>query len=503
MNAKKLTILALFLATASMSQAQYPYLEDGLRISQSDQGSTARFKAMGNAQTALGGDLSSIAGNPAGLGYFNNSDASISFDFINDGNQSTYYSNSSVTQQNKLGFNQVGVVFNFPTYRGKGQNLQTGWLNFNVGVSYNKTQDFKSAVTFMGENDASSYTDMLADESGRDDIFYDWGYKSYLVDHNGDYYYPTTSEEYTNNQKSEDFRSGFQHQTSIAFGANYSNQFYIGASVGIAGFEYKSNRTFSEVGIMKDAAGINYYDPESEFLDPTSQAHQFLDADYELLFTGNKVTRGSGVNATLGMIFTPTNMIRIGVSATTPTWYQVTEDYSMYLDTRMVDPDTDADLLNYEAPQEDFYDEYTVRTPYKLNAGIAAIFEQGLISADVEYVDYTSIRINDEDYTSIIQDKYKGTANLRIGGEYRFSPEFLVRAGYNYKGSPYKDTESIRQTASAGLGYRVNNYYIDLAYQNQNYSFEYTPYQSEVNPTQAAKIDNSRNNIILTLGVKF
>src|SRR5690606_4322132 len=102
MNSKKFTILALFIAFAGLAHAQY--LEDGLRISQSDQGSTARFKAMGNAQTALGGDLSSIAGNPAGLGYFNNSDASISFDFINDGNQSSYYSNSLVTQQNKLGF---------------------------------------------------------------------------------------------------------------------------------------------------------------------------------------------------------------------------------------------------------------------------------------------------------------------------------------------------------------------------------------------------------------
>src|SRR5690554_8047142 len=86
MNRKKITLLAALLCLAGASQAQY--LEDAMRFSQPEYGGSARFRAMGNASTSLGGDLSSITGNPAGLGFFNNSDAGISLNYFNDTNRS-------------------------------------------------------------------------------------------------------------------------------------------------------------------------------------------------------------------------------------------------------------------------------------------------------------------------------------------------------------------------------------------------------------------------------
>jgi hypothetical protein len=508
MNLKRFSILGLLIGISSISQAQY--LEDGIRFSQNEIGGTARFKAMGGAQTALGGDLSSIAGNPAGLGFYNNSDASISFDFLNDNNKSTYFSTTTDRQKSKLGFEQAGVLVHMPIHKRYGQNLQTGWLNFNFGIAYNKTQSFHTDVDYQGMNNISSYTDLLADESPFDDVYDEWGFDSYLVDNNGQFFYPTTSETQTNSQRNLDLRKGSQYQTTIAFGANYGNQLYIGASVGIAAFHYESDRSFTEFGFMKDADDFNLIDPNSEFLVPGSDANAFLSEAYELAFSSRQVTDGSGVNATLGMIFLPHKMWRIGVSATTPTWYKVRDDYSMFLDSWMVNEATDNVLFNYQSPEETFYDEYDLRTPYKLNAGVAALFEQGLVSADLEFVDYASMRItqsggamvNDAN-TQDIKELYQGALNFRLGGEYIFSPQLLARAGYNYQGSPYKDYDSTRQTVSAGLGYRINNVYVDLAYQNQLYKYNHTPYQSTTNPTQAASIDNTRNNILLTLGVKF
>jgi long-subunit fatty acid transport protein len=500
---KKIGLLGYFLGLISFSQAQQ-YLDDGIRFSQSDIGGTARFKAIGGAQTALGGDLSSIAGNPAGLGFYNNSDASFTLDYLNDLNKSTYFSTSTDRQKNKLGFDQAGVLIHLPVHKSYGQNMQSGWLNFNIGISYNKTQDFNTNIDFTGENNISSYTDMLADASDiPNSVYKPWGQASYLVRDNGSYYYPTTSENFSNNQHNKEFRRGSQYETNIAFGANYGNQFYIGASVGIAGFHYESNKTYTEIGIMKDATEFNFHDPNVDFLDPNAPAHSFLDEDYELLFNSFQVTDGSGVNATLGMIFLPHRMWRIGVSATTPTWYKVRDDFTMYLDSWMVDHVTDQELFSYSSPEENFYDEYDLRTPYKLNAGVAALFEEGLITADVEFIDYASMRINQESQTTAIKEFYKSALNFKVGGEYKFSPQLLVRAGYNYKASPYKDYESTRKTVSAGLGYRLNNMYVDLAYQNQLYHQEYVPYQSTVNPTEAALIENTRNNVLLTLGVKF
>lgn len=501
-NFKKLCLLGCFLGLISFSQAQY--LDDGIRFSRGDIGGTARFKAMGGAQTALGGDLNSIAGNPAGLGFYNNSDASFTLDYLNDLNKSTYFSTSTDRQKNKVGFDQAGVLIHLPVRKAYGQNMQSGWLNFNVGISYNKTQDFNSNIEFSGENNISSYTDMLADASDMANTVYrQWGQASYLVRDNGSYYYPTTSENFSNNQNNKEFRRGSQYETNIAFGANYGNQLYIGASVGIAGFHYESDRTYAEIGIMKDATEFNFHDPNVDFLNPSSQANRFLNEDYELLFNSSQVTDGSGVNATLGMIFLPHRMWRIGVSATTPTWYKVRDDFTMYLDSWMVDHVTDQELFSYSSPEENFYDEYDLRTPYRLNAGVAALFDEGLISADIEFIDYASMRINQESQTTTIKDTYQSALNFKVGGEYKFSPQLLARAGYNYKGSPYKDYESTQQTVSAGLGYRINNIYVDLAYQNQVYDQEYVPYQSTVNPTEAASIKNTRNNVLLTLGVKF
>jgi long-subunit fatty acid transport protein len=509
---KKLGFIGLFLGLIGSTQAQY--LEDGIRFSQSDIGGTARFKAMGGAQTALGGDPSSIAGNPAGLGFYNNSDASLSLDFLNDFNKSTYFSTSTDRQKNRLGLEQAGVLLHLPIHKPYGNNMQSGWLNFNIGISYNKTQNFNTSIDFNGVNDISSYTDMLADESPFIDtnfpnypdfnnVYDEWGFDSYLVDNNGQYFYPTTSTIFSNNQGNTDFRTGSQYETNIAFGANYGNQFYIGASVGIAGFHYESNRRFTELGAMKNATEFNEIDPNSIFLNPNNEAYSFLDEDYELAFSSQQITDGSGVNATLGMIFLPHRMWRIGLSATTPTWYKVRDDYSMYLDSWIVDKNTDNELFNYASPKENYYDEYDLRTPYKLNLGVAALFEEGLITADLEFVDYASMRINQESNTEDIKGLYQAALNFRLGGEYIFSPQLLARAGYNYQGNPYKNHESTRQIVSAGLGYRVHNVYVDLAYQNQLYKYEYTPYQSTVNPTESANINNTRNNVLLTLGVKF
>ena len=52
-------------------------VDDALRYSQIFYGGTARFMSMGGAFTALGGDISSLSQNPAGLGVFRSSELTI------------------------------------------------------------------------------------------------------------------------------------------------------------------------------------------------------------------------------------------------------------------------------------------------------------------------------------------------------------------------------------------------------------------------------------------
>ena len=54
------------------------YVSDGLRYSSGETQGTARFKAMGGAFGALGGDISAISINPASAAIFNRSHGALS-----------------------------------------------------------------------------------------------------------------------------------------------------------------------------------------------------------------------------------------------------------------------------------------------------------------------------------------------------------------------------------------------------------------------------------------
>jgi len=528
MYIKKIALSGLLLSTLCIS-AQGQYLQDVLRFSQREQGATARFKGLGNAQTALGGDLSSVWGNPAGLGFFSQSDISISLDYANDFNKAGYFGTNSQYSVDKLGFNQIGAVFNMPTRRAQGSDLTSGWLNFNIGIGYSKTNNFNTTLGYSGENPSSTFAHFLSDEI---DYFGsnlgEFGYESYLVDFNGmnpdnQYHYPIALEG-NNSQQNTFTHTGTQSETNISFGTNYSNKFYIGASIGFASFNYNGKQLFKEFGYTKNVGEIFPDNPESEFVDETSDAYQILNAEYDLTYDYDQVTQGRGVNAKLGVIFKPIPNVNIGLSATTPTWYNVTDDTQELLDVLYYDNADATDPFHKYLSNEDdglYYLEYKLRTPYRLSGGVSAIFGQGLISADVEYVDYASMHFSasdelgldaksnlDQDMAEGIASTYTGAVNIRVGGEYVIADGLLVRAGYGHNGTPYKDQSLTTQTVSGGLGYRINNMYVDLTYQHFSQSFESSPYVvdewwGDNITTPAAAITNNRSSVFLTLGVKF
>ena len=104
-----------------------------------------------------------------------------------------------------------------------------------------------------------------------------------------------------------------------------------------------------------------------------------------------------------------------------------------------------------------------------------------------------------------IKDNYKSAINYRIGGEYRID-DFTLRAGYGLNGTPYKsDDKNVFDVKyySGGLGYRFNQYYVDLAYQRTETTNTFAPYELNnfSEPVATAKV--ARNNVFLTVGVKF
>lgn len=490
-------VLSMVAIVAATGELHAQYSGDALRFSQSQSGANARFKAIG-AQTGIGGDLSSVGANPAGLGLFTRSEFSFTPEFNSYNTEADYLGQFTSGKKDQMSLAHAAVVWHSKVSKPKGSKLDEGWISFNFGLGYNRTRAFSDNILFTGTNPTNSIADYYAQlatvnygspstlSSGSLERM---AYDNYLIGYdnvNGEYF-PET--DVNNVQTKNDIRTGSQSEFNFAFGANYSNQFYIGASIGLTSINYNSAANYRE-------RGFNVTENN----------------DYDLSYRQNQMTKGSGVNAKLGVIYRPVPAVRIGAAIESPTWYTIDDTYSEVLDTRYGKNRVDSQFLN----QEEFYDfSYKLRTPLKFSGGLGIFFNnQGFISADIDYLDYSNINFSAADNSSsdvildnnrAVLNNFKSAVNYRIGAEYKIE-KFMLRAGYGIQGSPYKNLDEQRfktTTLSGGLGYRFSSYYVDLAYQNVVYNSNIKSYSLNPGFSPEALITNNRNNVFLTIGKRF
>lgn len=510
-------ILSAFVSSVFWSQTHAQTIDDALTFSREDIGASARMKGLGNANTALGGDISSINGNPAGLGFFSRSDMSITFDYLGNKNKTLFEGTNSSSKKGHFGVDQAGVVFHFPT---SNYRSNSGWLNFNVGLSYNKTQNFNNRLTYEGTNNNTTIVNALSDiMSGK---FGSDFAQSNIVEKFADGkagYFPLAKEAAEKDQYNDIITRGDRSKTSMAFGANYNNQFYIGATLGITSFRYEKSTQFIENGWTKSGNEILADNPDSKYGDPADPLYDYTDASYELFDNFGQVTEGSGVDFKLGMIYKPTTDWNIGLTVNTPTWTTVKDDTRSYTDINFYDSETAKDPFHvYESDFYDSAEDYNITTPWKFGLGLTKFFSRGFLTADAEYVTYNSMRYSNAnnsynvDYSGInqdIKDFYKGAFNFKVGGEVLFTNILSGRAGFNYFGNPYKeDIDDKNYSGSLGLGIKLTNtLYMDLALVHQVNSYKQAPYSIDEEfwktPSPVASIDHKRTSGILTIGAKF
>ncbi len=483
------------------------YTSDVLRFSQPELGATARFRGLGGAQTALGGDISSLSGNPAGLGFFTKSEFTFTPEFNNAKVGSEYLGNNLSDKKSKAGINQVGVVFYSPINKPKGSDLDNGWVSLNFGIGYNKTNNFNSTITYAGRNTKSSMADYFANLAGTTPTgslasgsLEKMAYDNYLIEYDPAGYFPTTA--LNNNQQNSIIRSGSQSEVNIGMAGNYGNKLYLGLSLGLTNINYTSDLAYTETGSNLTYAG---------------QPTDFVNGTYRLNYNSIQQTKGNGINAKIGLIYKPVNEFRLGLSFITPTWYSLTDNYSENLNTAYKRANGTT-IPEYTNPLSTYNSEYNLRSPYRVNGGAAYIFgNSGLITADVEYVDYSSIHFSSayaSEETNTNRDiaaLYKGNFNYRAGVELKVVNNFMVRGGYSYSGSPYKNLDFTTQAYSGGLGYRFDNYYLDVTYRHTKWDSTNSPYTissdypdySFTGAGPTANLKNSVDNVFLTFGVRF
>ncbi|MCX2575133.1 OmpP1/FadL family transporter [Pedobacter sandarakinus] len=505
-------ILASIVATVATIGSSYAqsYAPDAFRFSQTNYGSSARFKGMGGAQIGVGGDIGSINANPAGLGLFTKSEFSITPEFNSVDNNSAFLGNNNQVSKSQINLNNIGAVFYSPTYKAKGSAVDRGLVSSVFGVSYTRNNDFLNNFGYGGVNTNSSIRDAYAEQAnafGIDQTVAGDAYQSYLINKNATNFpngysaEPYTGTSFTQNWN--EARLGSTSEFNVAGALNFGNKIYVGATASFVNVRYVSDASFTESGV------VNSFNDGDAI--PTYNGNE----NYNLTYFRNQETKGGGFNLKLGMIFRPVSEFRIGLNLQTPTWMNLQDNTSETLQANTAG-NTNTSPTSSNNPSRNYTFTYNLRTPLKASAGLSYVIGgTALISADVDYVDYSSMRFsadNGSDLSTInntnqfIKNSYKEAINYRVGAEVKVSPEFSVRGGYGVNGNGVKGGDNSfyqGQYFTGGLGYRVDNYYFDLAYQNYKTNFSSAPYELNDFSEPVADVSSKRNNVFLTFGVRF
>jgi hypothetical protein len=471
-------------------------VDDALRYSQIFYGGTARFLSMGGAFTALGGDMSTISQNPAGIGVFRSSEISITPQLAYNKTSAQYNGYSSDYLYN-FNLNQGGFVTNLIS-----NGPESGLVNLNFGYSFNKTNNFHQNSLIQGISNTSSMADYWT-QAGEGTFYKDLGgaegiaYETWVIDTitgSGGRSYGTVYSNYGDNpgsvygQNVRKFGSyeGYTGEHAISIGGNYANKILFGVTFGINTIQYTAHTEYLE----------------STDKNLPSQFKNFTYTD----FLDNS---GTGFSFKAGAIFKPVEYIRLGIAFHTPTWYHIDEYYYDNITSAFTDG------AKYEFSNEPLRYNYALATPFRLLTGIAVQVQKiALLSFDYEFVDYSSAKFSQTgdgyDYSSKnqqIREGLKAANNFRVGGELRLNKLYL-RSGYGYYGKAFKpgdDNEDLDyQSFSFGLGYREQNISIDFAYTNFKYSQSTLLYPLDDSYVPAKADMSIANNLFtLTLGYKF
>ncbi|MEQ9232059.1 MAG: hypothetical protein RIF46_15350, partial [Cyclobacteriaceae bacterium] len=415
MGKLKLIMVSLIGVCAFQANGQFGYYQDALKYSQTNWlvGSTARMQGLAGTQNSLGGDISSIHANPAGLGFYNRSSASMTLGLGFQDSDDSFAGLTTPNFNNTFNISNAGMVFNF----NKGRYTEDKFKGGSLGVSIARVNDFNRQFRYEGES-GTSIVDFFVDQAyeagidpsvkGYEDIgnfLLAGAYHQFLFDLADFSQFPDFLEEDQGGQavivpqnadgslegystpfgrtggsipyqQENIVETGSQSQISFSWGGNYDDKIYFGAGLGIQTLYNRMEREYTE----------------SEFLfgDEIDPWINSIALNEEI------VSRGTGLNTTFGLIVRPIDFITAGVSFESPTYLTINQESTQDLDANWGDyfyqdfQGNTFDLLNWDPYVSTVHrTKFKLKTPARVNLG-ATIFigKSGFISGDVEMVDY-------------------------------------------------------------------------------------------------------------------
>jgi len=519
-------LIALFISVYSFGQGEM----DAYRMSKTDLSGTARGQAMGGAFGALGGDVTGVAINPAGIGIYRSSEVILNLGLTFNQTNALFQGIENTKGNTTFNCNNFAYIGSFPLENNKGD------YSINFGFHYNRLKDFNRKYYISGTGMGSSLTDYIADITQLQQIQHTWWDQNSVI---ADQFYANGNPHWLSilgwntwminpingtNSGYESFlepgetvdpklnvsESGSIGAYDFTLGANLNNKLYLGGTITYTDISYDASISYGEE--FQNGGGFN------------------LNNGYS--------TRGSGIQLKIGAILRPTDAFRFGVSYQSPTWSNLTDyflgtlaPYGVY--------DNNNNLVTSVSTPSNASNSYNFRTPDIWTFSAAYIFGQSaLLSVDYEYKNYSKMRfsprfINDYDFSNenqYIREDFGSASTIRVGGEYRFTPQFSGRLGTAWMQHPYDsqfkngnvqvmmpgtisnytlDGNTLYLTG--GVGYRFTpQFYIDLAlvYRTQEadayfFSPTFNNDGTRYVDSTPAKLKNNSFKTLVTLGYRF
>jgi hypothetical protein len=489
---KKIILLA-FLAFANYTNAIAQDENEVMLFSQYQSMSTARSMALGGAMGSIGADFAAMSVNPAALGKYSKGEFAFTPTFRTSNTTSTYDDKSIADDKTKLAFDNLGIVL------ANRKNQKSGWKATNFAFGFNRVANFNRNFAYSGTNFKSSMVNQFAQAANaagglagleNTSLLSQMAFSLYLMDTAGNdpkkelySFIPVNGgvKQYKNVSE-----NGGIHEMNFSLAANNNDQLLLGASVGVP---------------------ILHYSRKTNYLETDNSGNKNNDFD-SWEYTETLKTNGAGINLKVGAIYMPVPYIRIGGSLHSPTYYQLTEEGNNVMSAKL---ENFASYIQTDTSAWKSVSEYGLSTPFKaILSGSVLMGKYGFVTADYEYLDYKSARINTTEaaYNNDINTAVKKIAttanNIRLGAEFRAN-EFSLRAGYAMFGSQLNASQfdASRKDLSLGAGYRGASFFTDIAWVNSKVNDRNFLYQINGVNLPNAQIKNNINTIVLTIGWKF
>ncbi|MDR2956502.1 MAG: outer membrane protein transport protein [Prevotella sp.] len=530
---KRITSLLVFALSIGAIYAQGEM--DAYKFSRNDLTGTARSVSMGGAFGALGGDISGISINPAGIGVYKSSEIVATLNFENTRTKTNLNDGEMEESKFKFNFDNLAFVSSIP--------LNSDVAPFlNVGFSYNRLKNFDKKYQMRGANQNYSLADYMAfraSEGGYTDpdrdLFYagknsddpfaksDWlavfGYTGYLIDYlgNGGYEVVSAFKDNTVNTNLFVEEKGSVNTYDFNLGTTFSDIISAGMTIAITDIDYRMYSRHSE---WINNSNNNGFDLENWLK-----------------------TQGTGWQIKTGVIVKPMQELRLGVSYHSPTWYNMTDYASASMNFDMTDffDGSESDLKRV-IQTGDAEKDYKFRSPDKWTFSLAGVIGNiAILSVDYELTNYKNnmklfnkwgdpLANADYDPNNYIKQDFRNASTVRVGAEVRVTPQFSLRAGYAWMQNPldkeFKDNDFEVMTVGSsshyvldgdlnnftyGLGYKFSrNFYADVAFVMSSQKSDLYLFPKGFNLDDELMFESAKTSLktnrtqgLLTLGYKF